>query len=101
MVAFSGISDFNFVTGSKTIDLCMSVLEEMVVVLLYIYAGLKVQTVPTPEGPQAAETVRRRAEHGKFGGRGRGFMGLAFGAVNAAASATEKGSSRRHETENV
>ena len=105
LTAFSGLSVFNFITGSKTADLCMAVLEEMVVVLLYLFAGLRVQTAPVYGGvPLSSPPSHGRQRNEPNEGR-RGFndgvrnftsgrRGILMGAINAAANAADKNSRR-------
>lgn len=107
LTAFSGLSAFNFATGSKTADLCMAVLEEMMVVLLYLYAGLRVQSAPVYEDVPPSSPPRDGRQHrdfnegrGNFNNRVRNFTsgrrGLLMGAINAAANAADKNSRRNH-----
>jgi amino acid transporter len=104
--AFSGLSVFNFVTGSKTADLCMAVLEEMVVVLLYLFAGIRVQTAPVYEDVPPSSPPRDGRQRDDSNGGQRNFndgvrnftsgrRGILMGAINAAANAADK-NSRRH-----
>lgn len=91
MAAFSGLSDFNFVTGSKTIDLCMAVLEEIIVVILYIYAGFRVRAAPpSPEDAAARQPREYGSRRGNFSGGRMGLVSLGVNAANAAADAVQK-----------
>lgn len=47
LVVYSTGGTFGLQTGSQTADLCMAVLEEMFVVLIYLAAGLKLDAKPT------------------------------------------------------
>lgn len=101
LVAFSGLAEFNFVTGSKTIDLCMSVLEEMGIVLLYLYAGLKVQRAvrveytPAAQRPQTPREYDSGRQNRRRQRRRRGLIGYAMGAVADAADRNSKGQEGR------
>lgn len=90
--AFSGNPDFTIVGGSKTIDLCMAVLEEMVVVLFYIYAGLWVNSTPLPKDASTAETLGYRAGRGDFQGNRLGALSLGLSGANAAWKGRDKSS---------
>jgi hypothetical protein len=94
--AFSGNSDFSIVGGSKTIDLCMAVLEEMVVVLFYVYAGLRANSTPLPADASTAQTLAYRAGRGDFQPNKLGMLSLGLGVANAAGKRGDK-TSRRHQ----
>ena len=100
LLAFSGNSNFSLVGGSKTIQLCMSVLEEMVVVLLYILAGLRVQSTPLPEDASAAQTIGYRAGRGDFQGNRLGLLSLGFASAKAARKGGDKTSRNQQQGTN-
>lgn len=82
LAAFSHDRQFNPATGSETVALFMEVQEEMVVVLIYICAGLKLKTVP--EGDRSAgENIGYRFGRGDFGGGKLGILSLGVAAVQA------------------
>jgi heme/copper-type cytochrome/quinol oxidase subunit 4 len=97
LVAFSHNSDFNLVYGSKTIFLCMSVIEEMVIVLFYIYAGLRARSTPLPQDASPTRTIGYRAGRSDFGGGRLGLVSLGFGVANAVGNRGDK-NSRRHQS---
>ncbi len=67
------MSRFNAVTGSETVALFMSVLEEMVVVVIYVATGLKLSAVPTEAADSRGGTLAYRFGRGDFG---MGKLGL-------------------------
>jgi len=81
--AFSNTSTFNPVTGSTTASLCMSVLEEMAVVVTYVYAGLQTRSTPLPEDASAPRQLGYRLDRGDFGTGRLGLLSLALGVFNA------------------
>ena len=93
--AFSHILSFNPVTGSSTISLLMSVLEEMLVVLLYIIAGLKMRCTPLPEDSSGARQLGYRFGRGDFGTGKLGILTLGLGVANAFRSRKETMSQER------
>ena len=99
LVTFSHNSDFNLVYGSKTIFLCMSVIEEMVIVLLYIFAGLRVKSTPLPQDASPARTTGYRAGRGDNGGGRLGLVSLGFGAANAVGNRGDKNSRRQQSSD--
>lgn len=95
--AFSHSSTFSAEAGSKTAELCMSVLEEMVVVLLYLIAGIRVGKAPA--GLEASQPQSRRSrvprENLRHGKRQKGLLRpLAFAAADAIRDRTEGGSAK-------
>lgn len=82
-------------TSSVLTEFFMARIEEMIVVLLYLYAGLTHQAVPEKEHGQRTnkEKLAHRAARGDFGGGRLGVISLAV----AAASASFKGENDRHQ----
>ena len=70
---FSHLSTFNLATGSETATLFMSVLEEMMVVVIYIATGLKLPAVPKGAADSPKGTMAYRFGRGDFG---TGRLGL-------------------------
>lgn len=75
-----GGSEFNVVEGSAGVDLGMAVLEEMVVVFIYLWVGMHNPSVPADfeeaSGASRTERIRYRAGRGDFGGGKLGLIGL-------------------------
>jgi hypothetical protein len=88
--AFSDDSAFNPITGSPTTSLLMSVLEEMAVVVIYIYAGLRIRSTPLPEDASAARQLGYRTGRGDFGTGKLGLLTLGLGVLDAFRSTREK-----------
>lgn len=80
---FSHDAKFNVVTGSPTIYLCMSVLEEMAITCIYVYAGLRLKTTPLPADASSARELGYRAGRGDFGTGRLGLLTLGIGVFNA------------------
>lgn len=86
LAAFSHDSDFNPATGSTTIALVMDTLQEMVVVLIYLVAAIKVPPVPVADGDNqrsTSSTFMYRTGRGDFGGTNLGLLSLASAAGQA------------------
>ena len=101
LVAFSHNSDFNLVYGSKTIFLCMSVIEEMIIVLFYVYAGLRAKPTSLPAEASPGRTLGYRAGRGDFEGGRHGLLSLGFGAANALGHQRDKDSRRQHSSDSA
>jgi hypothetical protein len=71
-------------TSSTTVDLFMATIEEMVVVLVYIWVGLASDSVPTHtrEKGGSNSTLLHRAGRGDFGGGKLGLLSLGAGAID-------------------
>lgn len=67
LAAFSNDSRFEPGTGSVTIRLLMETLEEMVVVLIYMIAGIRAPQIPREENPVASTGLRSRLKVGRSG----------------------------------
>ena len=80
---FSGDQRFNQFTGSETIALFMSVLQEMVAVMIYIAAGLKLPAVPPGVSSSPDQQLLYRAGRGDFGGGKLGLISLAAATFQA------------------
>ena len=76
LAVFSHLSTFSLATGSKTATLFMSVLEEMVVVVIYIVTGLKLPAVPKGAADSTKSTMAYRAGRGDFGTGKLGMFSL-------------------------
>lgn len=76
LAAFSHLNSFDPVTGSRTAELFMSVLEEMVVVVIYIATGLKLPAVPTGAADSPGGTLAYRFGRGDFGTGKLGIFSL-------------------------
>ena len=76
LAAFAHLSSFNPVTGSRTAELFMSVLEEMVVVVIYIATGLKLPAVPAGAADSPRGTLAYRFGRGDFGTGRLGIFSL-------------------------
>lgn len=81
--AFSNDAKFNPAKGSTTVSLCMSVLEEMVVVAIYVYAGLKTRCTPLPEDASQPRQLGYRFGRGDFGTGKLGLLSLVLGLLSA------------------
>ena len=79
--AFSHDSTFNPATG-PTVSLFMSVVEEMAVVAIYVYAGLKTRCTPLPEDTSAPRQLGYRFGRGDFGTGKLGLLSLGFGVMS-------------------
>jgi hypothetical protein len=93
--AFSDNSAFDPISGSVTIFLFMSVLEEMIVVVIYIYAGLRIKSTPLPEDASAWRQLGYRTGRGDFGTGKLGILSLGLGVINAIESRPPRGHHRR------
>ncbi|KAK5128948.1 hypothetical protein LTR85_000281 [Meristemomyces frigidus] len=83
LAAFSHAPAFNPVTGSTTASLFMEVLEEMVVVVIYIATGLKLASVPAEAVDGPGETLAYRFGRGDFGTGKLGLLSLGSAAFQA------------------
>jgi len=90
---FSHNRHFNLITGSVAIHVCMAVLEEMAVVLIYLAIGWKIDTLtPTDRGPIASRPWKGNlaAGGGARGGNGRRRQGPIHALVNAGIAAAQQ-----------
>ena len=76
LAAFAHLSSINPVIGSRTAELFMSVLEEMVVVVIYIATGLKLSAVPAGAADSPGGTLAYRLGRGDFGTGRLGMFSL-------------------------
>jgi hypothetical protein len=80
---FSNKIVFNPVIGSEYAELFMAAIEEMVVVLIYIWVGLKQDSVPANESNSKKSTLLHRAGRGDFGGGKLGILSLGAAVIDA------------------
>lgn len=85
--ADGGNSLLNPMSGSAVAELCMATVEEMLIVLVYVWAGLKKPAVPdndptVEEGPGGG--LAYRLERGDFGGGKLGLLSLGAHVVGGA-----------------
>jgi len=80
---FSHLSIFNLATGSQTATLFMSVLEEMMVVVIYIATGLKLPAVPEGAADSPKDTMAYRFGRGDFGTGRLGMISVGTAAFQA------------------
>jgi hypothetical protein len=83
LAAFSQRSIFNPVTGSTTVSLFMSTLQEMAVVIVYITAGLKLPAVPAGVDKSHTSNMVYRLGRGDFGTGKLGLLSLAAAGIQA------------------
>ena len=81
--AFAHLHYFNPVTGSRTAELFMSVLEEMVVVVIYIATGLKLSAVPAGAADSPGGTLAYRFGRGDLGTGRLGLFSLGTAVIQA------------------
>jgi hypothetical protein len=81
--AFSHSRSFNPAIGSETTELFMAVLEEMVVVVIYIGTGLKLPAVPAGVSRSMGGTLAYRFGRGDFGTGKLGLLSLGSAAFQA------------------
>ncbi|KAJ9613559.1 hypothetical protein H2200_003501 [Cladophialophora chaetospira] len=94
LAAFSHNKSFNPATGSTTVALFMDVLQEMIVVLIYLVAAVKTPTAPAAtngEKSSAGQTLAYRAGRGDFGAGRSGLFSLAIAAGQALGHKKERG----------
>ena len=102
--AISNNSTFNPATGSTTVSLFMSVLEEMAVVAIYVYTGLKTRSTPLPEAASDARQLGYRFGRGDFGTGKLGLLSLGFGVMStfdghrAEKASVQEQRSRKHQS---
>jgi hypothetical protein len=100
-----GGAQFSPIQGSPAIDLGMSVIEEMLVVLIYLWVGLRNSAVPTDysEGDtrdSRADELRYRLGRGDFNGGKLSLIGLVPTVVAGVADAVkgkDRGYLKKHE----
>jgi hypothetical protein len=95
---FSSNIVFNPVIGSEFAELFMAAIEEMVVVLIYIWVGLKQDSVLAKEGDSNKSTLLHRAGRGDFGGGKLGILSLGAAVIDAVRGEREL---RKECTDNV
>jgi hypothetical protein len=95
LAAFSHLSCFNPVTGSETVALFMSVLEEMVVVVIYIATGLKLSAVPAGAADSPGGTLAYRFGRGDFGTGKLGLFSLGTAVFQAFNNRSDEESQQR------
>jgi surface polysaccharide O-acyltransferase-like enzyme len=89
VVSFSGNEKF---ASSTTAGLFMSTIEEMVVVLVYLWAGLLTSSVPDVDTKTGPEKLVHRAGRGDFNGGRLGLVSLGAAIVSIVVSdKSEKG----------
>jgi hypothetical protein len=94
---FSG-GRFNPVTGSTTIELFMATIQEMIVVLIYIWVGLTIQSVPAElECKDGGKKLMHRFGRGDFGGGKLGVVSLGAALVDALRSSRKQSSNTKDE----
>lgn len=97
--ADGGNSTFNPVTGSAVVELCMATIEEMLIVLIYVWAGLRKPAVPdndpTIEGSPGGG-LEYRLERGDFGGGKLGLLSLGAHVLGDALRGHQDQSERLH-----
>jgi hypothetical protein len=97
---FSG-ARFNPVTGSTTVELFMATIEEMIVVLIYLWVGLRIKSVPEElESGSGGKKLMHRFGRGDFGGGKLGVLSLGAAVIDAFRPGRERGSDTT-EKENV
>lgn len=80
---FSHNHNFNLITGSVAVLVVMRVLEEMIVVIIYLVIGWKTETLmPTARGPIASRPWKGNLA-GTGAGRGRNGRGRRQGPIHA------------------
>lgn len=85
LALFSGDTKFNPITGSNTVALFMDTLMECAVVLIYLFAGFNLSTVPPEEHGSAGSTLAYRFGRGDFGGGRLGLLSLGAAIIQALA----------------
>ncbi|KAK4902278.1 hypothetical protein LTR27_001181 [Elasticomyces elasticus] len=81
IATFGHLHAFSATTDSPTVSLFMSVIEEMFVVVIYIAAGLKLESTPLDEDDSGAKKLGYRLGRGDFGTGKLGLLSLLFGIV--------------------
>jgi hypothetical protein len=80
---FSHDNSFNPMTGSTTAQLFLSVIEEMIIVLMYIWAGLTIKNESESDVKHSAESrLMHRAGRGDFSGGKLGILSLGVAAFD-------------------
>jgi uncharacterized membrane protein len=67
---------FNLVTGSVTVQVAMAVLDEFVVVAIYIVLGFCIDKLDATSKGEIAETESQKSKNGNDRGIGKNFLGM-------------------------
>lgn len=87
LVVFLHNHDFSLINGSVTIQVVMAVLEEFLVVIIYLIVGWKVEALPVDScGPLTSRQWKGSLNPAKSGGRRQGPIHTLVGMAVAAAS---------------
>jgi hypothetical protein len=87
---FSHLKSFNLATGSETALLLMSVVQEMIVVLIYIATGLKQRAVPEDAGDTPGQKLAYRFGRGDFGMGKLGLLSIGLAIFQASSTPREE-----------
>lgn len=97
LVVFHHSYDFNAVTGSVVIWALMAVMEEIIVVLIYLFVGWTSDAAPlVAQGPAANQQWKGNSSHGGGGMGGRMRRGPIHGLVGMAVA---KAQGNKHDVE--
>lgn len=83
LATFSHRHEFDPATASQTIQLFMSVIEEMAVVVIYLATGMKLPAVPADRASNTREKMAYRFGRGDFGTGKMGLFSLGAGLISA------------------